>query len=246
MKPQLVIQDFGGSNAGDLEGSRARLLKGGSWKKQRIVVILPAADQVPAKCVLSWWNMAFPPNNGVAKILALGMEVGDAYSSAIEGVLAHPELKNWEYILTVEHDNAPPSDGVVKLIEQMEQHPEYACIGGLYFTKGMGGVPQIWGDPNDPVLNYRPQPPDPNGGLVECCGTGMGFNLWRMGLFKDERIKKPWFRTLTGKAGEGIGTQDLSFWTEARKYGHRCAIDCSIKVGHYDLTGAFGIADHMW
>jgi hypothetical protein len=34
MKPQLVIQDFGGEHNKDLEGSRARLLKGGSWKKQ--------------------------------------------------------------------------------------------------------------------------------------------------------------------------------------------------------------------
>lgn len=246
-KPQLVIQDFGGEHNKDLEGSRARLLKGGSWRKQRIVVILPAADLVPAKCVLSWWNMAFPPNNGCVKILALGMEVGDAYSSAIEGVLAHPELSKWEFILTVEHDNSPPSDGVIKLVEQMENHPEFACIGGLYFTKGPGGCAQIWGDPKDPVLNFRPQPPDPNGGLVECCGTGMGFNLWRISMFKDERIKRPWFRTLNGKDGQGVGTQDLTMWAEARKYGYRCAIDCSVRVGHYDLDGSFGgVPDMMW
>jgi hypothetical protein len=246
LKPQLVVQDFGGEHNKDVAGSRARLIKGGSWRKQRIVVILPAADQVPSKCVLAWWNMAFPPNNGVVKLLALGMEVGDAYSSAIEGVLAHPDLSKWEYILTVEHDNSPPSDGVIKLVEQMENHPEYDCIGGLYYTKGPGGCAQIWGDPKDPQVNFRPQPPDDKGGLVECCGTGMGFNLWRMSLFKDERIKKPWFRTLTGKDGTGVGTQDLTFWTEARKYGHRCAISCDVKVGHYDLKGDFGPEDMMW
>ena len=246
MKPQLVIQDFGGDHNKDLDQTRARIVRGGSWKKQRIVVILPAADNVPSKCALAWWNMAFPPNNGVVKILALGQEVGDAYSNAIEQVLAHPDLSTWEYILTVESDNAPPSDGVVKLIEQMENHPEYACIGGLYFTKGYGGQAQIWGDPKDPVVNFRPQPPDPNGGLVETVGTGMGFNVWRISLFKDERLKRPWFRTLTGKNGEGVGTQDLVFWGDARKYGYRCAIDCSVKVGHYDLAGSFGPPDTMW
>jgi len=247
MKPQLVVMDSEGFHNKDLEGSRTRLLKGGSWKKQRIVVILPSVDLIPAKCVLSWWNLAFPPNNGVAKILALGMEVGDAYSTAIEGVLSNPVLSEWEFILTVEHDNAPPADGVVKLVEQMELHPEFDCIGGLYFTKGYGGCAQIWGDPKDPVLNFRPQLPGPAGGLVECCGTGMGFNLFRMGLFKDERIKRPWFRTLNGKDGQGVGTQDLSFWTEARKYGHRCAIDCSVKVGHYDYDGSIGgTPDMMW
>jgi len=246
MKPQLVIQDFGGEHNRDLNATRARIVKGGSWKKQRTVVILPAADNVPSKCALSWWNLAFPPNNGVVKMLALGQEVGDAYSNCIEQILGHPDLSTWEYILTVESDNAPPSDGVVKLIEQMENHPEFACIGGLYFTKGMGGVPQIWGDPKDPVVNFRPQPPDPNGGLVETCGTGMGFNIWRLAMFKDARLKRPWFRTLNGKDGSGVGTQDLVFWGDARKHGYRCAIDCSVKVGHYDLEGKFGPPDTMW
>ena len=126
MKPQLVAAEFGGKNNDDLKQTNARLLKGASWKKQRIIVILPAADMVPAKCMLSWWNLAFPPNNGIVRILAQGMEVGDAYSTAIENILANEELKKWEYILTLEHDNAPPSNGVVKLVEEMEQHPELA------------------------------------------------------------------------------------------------------------------------
>lgn len=231
MGAQLIVQDFGGAHNADLNKTRARLIKGASWKKQRVIVILPSAAMIPAKVALSHWNLAFPPNNGVVRILALGDEVGVAYSQAIEQILAHPELSQWEYILTIEHDNMVPGDGVLKLIEQMEAHPEFACIGGLYFTKGEGGVAQIWGDPKDPVVNFRPQLPDPNGGLVECCGTGMGFNLFRLSIFKDEKLRKPWFVTQTKN---GISTQDLYFWGDARKHGYRCAIDCSVKVGHYD------------
>jgi hypothetical protein len=231
MKPQLVIQDFGGSHNQDLAKTNIRLLKGGSWKKQRIVVILPAADLIPAKVALTHWNLMFPPNNGVVRILAQGMEVGDAYSTAIEQILAHPELSQWEYILTVEHDNTPPPDGVIKLIERLEADKNLACVGGLYFTKGEGGVAQIWGDINDPLPNYRPQNPDLNGGLVECYGTGMGFNLFRMSMFKDARLRRPWFHTQ--KEG-GVATQDLYFWADAHKYGYLCAIDCSVKVGHYE------------
>jgi hypothetical protein len=243
MKPELVIQDFGGVHSKDLEGSRARLMKGGSWKKQRIVVVLPAADTIPAKVALSHWNLAFPPNNGVVRILAQGMEVGDAYSSALEQVLAHPELAKWEFLLTIEHDNAPPPDGVIRLLERMEEHPELSCIGGLYYTKGIGGAPQIWGDPKDPVVNFRPQLPDPTGGLVECCGTGMGFNLWRLSMFTDPNLRRPWFKT---QVKEGMMTQDLYAWTDFRKHGYRCAIDCSVKVGHYDLKGDFGQPDMMY
>lgn len=236
MKPQLVIQDFKGFHNESPVETNARLIKGASWKRQRIVVIIPAGASIPAKVALSHWNLAFPPNNGVVRILAQGMEVGEAYSEAINQILDHQDLKDWEYILTLEHDNTPPSDGVIRLVEQMDAHPEFSCIGGLYFTKGEGGVPQIWGDPSDPVLNFRPQVPDLNGGLVECCGTGMGFNLWRISMFKDKKLRKPWFKTLNGKDGEGVGTQDLYFWGDARKYGYRCAIDCSVRVGHYDVT----------
>lgn len=220
----------------NLEKSSSRILEGGSWKKQRVVMIIPAANTISTKVYLSHCSLIFPPNQASFRMAAIGMEVGEAFSNTIQEILNHPELSTWEYILTIEHDNIPPQDGLVKLIERMEKHPEFACIGGLYWTKGEGGVPQIWGDPKDAQLNFRPQPPDPNGGVVECVGTGMGFNLWRISMFKDERLRKPWFKTLNGKDGEGVGTQDLYFWGDAKKHGYRCAIDCSVKVGHYDIN----------
>lgn len=235
MQPQLLMQDMGGVHNADLNLTRQRLTSEGAWKHQRIVMILPAAGMVPAKCALSWMNLGFPPNNGVVRILAQGMEVGAAYSTAIEQVLAHPELSKWEYVLTVEHDNAPPPDGVLRLLQRLDEHPELACVGGLYFTKGYGGCAQIWGDPLDPIINFRPQVPVPNS-LQECCGTGMGFNLFRMSMFKDVRLRRPWFKTLTGIEGKGMGTQDLYFWNDARKHGYRCAIDTNVKVGHYDAA----------
>lgn len=229
---ELVIQDFGGRLNGDAAHS-ARHIKGGSWKRQRIIMILPADAMIPAKVCLSLWNLVTPPNNGVVRILAQGMEVGDAYSTAIDQVIQHPDLKDWEYVCTVEHDNLPPQDGILKLIESLEEHPELSCVSGLYWCKGEGGCPQIWGDPQDPVLNFRPQPPRPEQ-LVECCGTGMGFALWRLSMFKDKRLARPLFQTKKGNGG--VSTQDLAFWTDARKYGYRCGVDCRVKVGHMDPT----------
>jgi hypothetical protein len=223
----------------NLEASRSRIINNGTWKKQRVVVIIPSASTIPAKVYLSHLGLIFPPNQPVFRFLALGTEVGDAFTTAVEQIVAHPELSTWEYVLTIEHDNMPPPDGVIKLIARLEQNPHLACVGGLYFTKGFGGVPQIWGDINDPVQNYRPQAPVP-GQLVECWGTGMGFNLWRMEMFKDKRFPKPMFKTKCSKE-EGVGTQDLAFWAEARKLGYRCAIDCDVLVGHFDHA-----ADKVW
>lgn len=238
MKPQLISPDMGGAHNQNITHASSRLMSGGSWKHQRIIVVLPADTMIPAKVALSHWSLVFPPNNGVVRILAQGMEVGEAYSTAVAEILAHPDLSNWEFMLTIEHDNMPPSDGAIELVKQMEAHPEFSAIGGLYFTKGPDGVAQIWGDPKDPVMNYRPQVPVP-GALIECNGTGMGFTLFRLSMFKDARLRKPWFKTVAGK--EGVGTQDLYFWGDARKYGYRCAIDCNVRVGHLDP-----VADFVW
>lgn len=241
MQAQLI--EAGRHNA-DLATSTQRILEGGSWKTQRVVMLIPAGKSIPTKVYLSHCGLIFPPNQAAHRMAAIGMEVGEAFSSSIQAILDTPGLQDWEYLLTIEHDNCPPADGIVKLIKRMEEHPEFSCIGGLYWTKGEGGVPQIWGDIKDPVMNFRPQPPDLNGGLVECWGTGMGFNLWRLSMFKDPQLRKPWFKTVAGS--EGVGTQDLYFWGDAHKYGYRCAIDCDVKVGHYDMSGAFGPPDTMW
>ena len=232
MKPEIVVMDSGKHNKYPLQSS-LRIKQGASWKHQRVIVLMPAAEMMSTKVALTHMGLIFPPNNGVYRMLCLGMEVGQAYSDAIEQIVGNPDLSKWEYILTIEHDNTPPQDGLLQLIESMEAHPEYSCIGGLYWTKGEGGVPQIWGDPKDPVLNFRPQIPQPNT-LQECCGTGMGFNLWRIKMFTDKKLRKPWFKTVAGK--EGVGTQDLYAWGDFRKHGYRCAIDTRVLVGHFDVN----------
>lgn len=240
----FTIEDMGGFHNANLPETRARLLKGGSYRNQRIVSVIPAIVPIPPKVYLSHINLAYPPNNGVWRHLAEGMEVGDAFSRAVADILSQPQLREWEFMLTIEADNCPPPDGVIRLVEAMEQHQEYSCISGLYFTKGYGGCAQIWGDPKDPSgINFRPQPPNTHGELVECCGTGMGFALWRIQMFKDERLRRPWFVT---QRSPGQSTQDLYFWSDARKFGYRCAVDCSVKVGHYDYEGKFGPPRTMW
>ena len=230
-----IIGYESGLHNGDINLSLTRLKKDSVYKDLSTIVIIPALNTVSTKSASSWWNLMFPPNQKVVKLFVQNMEVGEAYSQTIEQILAHPDLSKFKYILTVEADNVVPPDGLVKLLTQMEAHPEFNCIGGLYWTKGYNGVPQIWGDVNDPVLNFKPMPPVA-GQLVECCGTGMGFNLFRLDMFRDERLRKPWFKTVASVT-EGMYSQDLYAWSDFRKNGHRCAIDCSILVGHVDGDG---------
>jgi hypothetical protein len=234
MNPQIISSFDGGRNNHDLKLTNERLSRQSAYKDQSVIVIIPALQSVPTKAVASWLNLYYPPNQKVVKLFALGMEVGAAYSDTISMIVDHPELSKFKYILTLEADNVPPPDGIVRLLNRMEEFPDLAAIGGLYFTKGEGGQPQIWGNPRDMPLNFRPQPPVP-GQVVECCGTGMGFTAFRISMFQDKRLRRPWFKT-TASREEGMFTQDLWFWSDARKHGYRCAIDCTISVGHYDIN----------
>lgn len=225
------MQDSGRHN-GSLEQSSQRIIKGSTWRKARTILIVPSADMMHAKVALSLASLAAPPNQPFTRMLALGHEVGIAYSSCIEAILAHPELSKWDYVATFEHDMIVPGDGLLKLLDRMEQHKEFACISGLYWTKGEGGVPQCWGTPNEP-LNFRPQPPPPAGELREYIGLGMGFCVFRLSLFKDPKLRKPWFVTQAGSGG--CSTQDLYAWTDFRKHGYRGAVDASVLCGHLDV-----------
>jgi len=232
MKPQIVIENLEGAHNVDILKSVERLEKGKTYKDLSTICVVPTRGMIPAKAVQTWMGLITPMNQKFTRMFIIGMEVGEAYNSAIETILTHPQLSQWKYILTLEEDNLPPPDGLLKLYEHMD---EFDVIGGLYWTKGEGGQPMIYGDINDPELNFRPQPPIKE--IQECNGLGMGFTLFKLDIFKDERIERPWFKTCQEydpQKGAKIYTQDLYFFEKIRKLGYRVACDTRVKVGHYD------------
>jgi hypothetical protein len=178
--------------------------------------------------VAAWTSLHTPPNSATARLFTQNLEVGHAYTQTVEGILGDPLFAGWPFMATAEHDNLPPPRGLVDLISQLHRHPELHAISGLYFHKGENGFAQIYGEPGD--IHLRPMLPDPNGGLVECRAIGMGFAVFRLEMFRDDRLRRPWF--LSGQ--NPVGTQDLYFWDDAARLGYRCAVDCSVRVGHLD------------
>ncbi len=233
MEPQIVTIDVGKHNK-ELEVAQQRLFKSKSYRDLSTVIICPTRGQIHAKVVQSWMGMIRPMNQKViGPLFAIGMEVGEAYSSMIGMILSNPDLQNWKYILTIEEDNIPPSDGLLKLYESMDN---YDVVGGLYWTKGEGGQPMIYGDPLVTPVNFIPQIPKTDE-VQPANGLGMGFNLFKTEIFKDPRIPRPWFKTVQEVIpGQGarVYTQDLYFYENAGKLGYRFACDTRVKVGHYD------------
>lgn len=243
MKPAILSTYDPGIHNVDLNKAVSYLDETAQHKDLSLVSVTITHKNIHPRVAASWENLIKPPNNKYARIWGVGMEVGDAYEKTISAIAEHPEMGTWNYLLTIEHDNIPPPHGIMRLIGRMEsdEGKEFAAIGGLYFVKGEGGVPQIWGNPFEGKTNFRPQKPSLTGDMVECCGVAMGFTLYRMAMFRDGKISKPWFKTTDlqyfegDRTGEGTKTQDLYFWQKAREEGgYRCAIDCSLKIGHFD------------
>jgi hypothetical protein len=154
------------------------------------------------------------------------MEIGDAYNQAVEMVLGNPALAKFKYLLTTESDNLPPSDGLIKLYEAIQT---YDGVGGLYYTKGEMGQPMIYGDPKVMPRNFVPQVPQADT-IQHCNGLGMGFNLFRIEMFK--KMPKPWFKSVQEKDKQF--SQDLWFYNNAASHGFKFACDTRVKVGHFD------------
>lgn len=228
--PQVLPKVQGGFHNEELDYSVDRLITGKSHKDLSTICIIPTRGKIDIRVVESWWALMTPMNQKFVRISVKGMEVGNAYNAAIETILNHEELSQWKYVLTLEEDNMPPPDGLLKLYENIDN---YAAVGGLYWTKGEGGQPMIYGDPHG-VLNFIPQVPVPNT-IQECNGLGMGFTLFNLDVFKDERYEKPWFKTVQEwdeqSGGKGY-TQDLYAYEKMRKMGYKIACDTRVKVGH--------------
>lgn len=234
IKPQIVVEDFAGRQNISLDKAVDRLIKGKTYKDLSTVCIVPTRGVIAAKVVQCWMGILTPMNQKFMKVFIIGLEVGQAYNSAVEMILQNPELSKWKYILTLEEDNMPPPDGLLKLYENMDK---FDAVGGLYWTKGEAGQPMIYGNPHAMPKNFIPQIPQVDT-IQEANGLGMGFTLFKLDMFKDDKIPRPWFKTLQEYVpGQGVRsyTQDLYFFENAGRVGYKFACDTRVKVGHYSL-----------
>lgn len=216
--------------------------------------------------VEAWKRLIKPMNVPVLEMVVSGMEVGAAYSTAIENILANPALAKFKYILTVEDDNIipfmPNTQGPLMMLYDDIEKFNLDIVGGLYWTKGNPSMPLIYGNPNEkkevaagmfkvrfPAKKQKPRRSGKlnddgsdwtDGEIVLCNGSGMGFTLFKLDIFKNPKLEKPFFKTLGDhgtieKPGIRMYTQDLQGMERIRELGYKIAIDTRCKLGHLDI-----------
>jgi hypothetical protein len=176
-------------------------------------VIDPETDRqimggMDEETVMAWEALQWPQNGRKTPLrFAVGYEVGMAYEAFVDFVLAS-SVGSFKYLLTIEDDNLPPPDGVMKLIRAIEEEETadgkpYDAVAGLYFMKDRTNTPLAFGDPEEyrKTGTLRFPAADPAklvpGKVNEVLAVPMGFTLWRMDLFRE--IEKPWYVSLDDK-----------------------------------------------
>lgn len=196
--------------------------------------------------VESYKRLIKPMNVPILEMMVNGYEVGDAYTKAIEAILENPAINKFKYVLTIEDDNIipfiPNSQGpLMMLYEDMEKG--YDVAGGLYWTKGVPSMPLLYGDPKEKrdasagMFKVRYDWTKKPAGPIECNGMGMGFTLFKLDIFKDERVERPWFQTINDITEKGVRnyTQDLNFFEKIRALDYKVCVDTRVKLGHLDI-----------
>jgi hypothetical protein len=226
--PKIVIENFEGKN--NLPERYESFRQMGTYRNLNTICVIPTRGKMLTKVALSWMNLAGGFNSAMVRMMVEGCEVGAAYNYALKVILTEPTLQKFPYILTLEEDNTPPPDGLQKLLTSVQ---EYDAVSGLYWLKGSGGCPQIWGDPKQPGT-FAPQLPIPDS-LQRCNGIGMGFAIWRLDMFRNPGFTfGEWFKT-AATPPDGPCTQDLYFCKKAGELGYKFAVDTKVKVGHVDV-----------
>lgn len=240
MKPEIILPYDPGRQNADLAKANARLTASQSFKDLSTVIVTPTRGgrSLCPRFVSAAMGLMRPMNQKCyGPIFMSGMEVGDAFNAAIEMILANHELSKFKYLLTLEDDNIPSPDGLLKLYEGIKH---FDAVGALYWTKGECGQPMIYGNPAEQPLNFIPQQPVPDV-LQQCNGLGMGFTLFRMSVFK--KLEKPWFVTKQSFDSKGVQcyTQDLYAFERMARAGMKVACDTRVRVGHLDVE-----QDQVW
>lgn len=232
MEPRILGENPIGLHNTNLEKSIERVEKSKMYKDLSTIIICPTRGMFPTRIVQSWMKLLKPMNQAIAgPIFAESMNVDEAYNTLIKYILDNDYLKKFKYILTIEEDNAPPPEGLLKLYESID---DYDVVSGLYWHKSKDGFPMLFGDPEKGPLDSAPQVPK-QGEVQRVNALGMGFNLFKLDMFR--QIPEPWFKTMITSNpidGDNTMTQDFYFYRNAAKLGYKFACDNRVLVGHYD------------
>lgn len=242
MQPTIICPwDYKGAHGERVAKAEDKILKT-QYQDQSILAITPTRSMgsgLSPKWVSAMNHIMRPMNQKFAGPgFVCGMEIGDAYNHALKMIFSDPKYAGFKYMLTWEDDVIPEPDTLIELLA-VAIETDADVTGALYWSKGEGGFPMIYGDVNAPEINFRVVHPNQDR-YIRTYGTGMGFTLFKLDQFKKyfPELEDDWFKTeqkyddVASKIT--AHTQDLYYMEKLVHKGGTVVVAQHAKCGHYD------------
>ena len=195
----------------------------------KVMIAIPAIQDPTWFFTMAMNAIAYPPNYTKTTQICWGREIGEARNHMVHNALNG----GFEYILFLDDDVFPPPDIFIKLLSHQTD-----IASALYCTKCEPSYPLIFEDEGNGCFTDWEL-----GDVIKTWGCGLGATLINTRIFKEGKIKEPWFKTTKLEAigdpqGGGwhwrSGTEDLFFYTKVYDAGYELLVDTSIQCYHYD------------
>lgn len=191
----------------------------------RLMVGIPSRGPVHIAWAMMLQTLQYPVGEARITKVAPGMEIAAARNNM---VLAAQEA-NVEYLFFIDDDVTIPSFAPRRMLFEMETHPEWDMLTGVYCTKSNPPEPLIFRDKPGAFWDWR------LGETFPITGAGMGCALIRMTAF--DRFKDPWFRF--HEHNDGVNSrsegEDMYFCRRLREEGGTIMCDGAVICGHIDI-----------
>lgn len=194
-------------------------------------------NSINQKIHLTYTNTYSPNLYHCRNLLLGGDNLAGVYQTPWQGKLYY------DYIFFIDTDQVFDPDQIYRLIDRMESDPTLEIVTGMYVMAVGGKTPVVleWNKDyfaQNGKFDFKTPKQlidlaaNSSNGLVKAFYNGMGFSIFRKGVF--ERLEYPWFRPLTHKVGENIDLmgEDVALFYNLYEKGINLWIDPYAYVGH--------------
>jgi hypothetical protein len=185
---------------------------------------------VPYQWALSVPGLPDPPNFYILRFHTVGKRTDIARNEMVEAA----QSANCRLLYFVDDDTVPPVHGLVRLIYDLENHPEIDVVSGIYVSKQDPPAPVVFKKAGDgPFWDWTVSD------TFEVEEIGLGCALIRMSVF--DKLAKPYFtfekKPVTwGGVKYNLETwEDLYFCQKLHEAGCRILVDSSVLCLHCDI-----------
>lgn len=181
------------------------------------------------------WKVQNQRSDVLSVISQPGYKIDTMRNALVKTALAYKQT----HLLFLDTDMTFPEDMIVRMIEDLEDNPEYEAVTGVYTYKTPPFLPHIYPKFNEDKENFGTAGVFPLNDIFEVDGAGFGCIMLKASVFK--RAKEPYFKFIDGSDTEKRCGEDLYFCKNVRP---KMLCDSRLQCLHYGTRG-YGIMDYI-